>query len=119
MKQTIRTMQAGFLLLFALAVLGCAQLGLQSPETVTEKIAAVQVARNQIGATTTALLNARKISSTDAENSLKVADAATDGIGLARTLAAQDPTAANARLTMIVTTLGAVQAYLALQQAKP
>lgn len=103
----------------AIGLAGCAQVGLAAPQTVTEKIASAQVARNEIGASTTVLLNASKITSKDAENSLKVADTATEGIALARTLAAQDPTAANAKLSMITTTLAAIKGYLAVLQTKP
>lgn len=113
-----RSIQFAALLLLCtaltLGLVGCA-----TPQSTPERIAAAQVSRNEIGASTTVLLNASKISSKDAENNLKVADAATDGIALARTLAAQDSKAADAKLSMIQTTLGAIKAYLAALKPTP
>jgi len=106
----------GFVLMVMLSA--CAALGLPSPETMNEKIAAAQGSVTQVRATATDLLNQKLISVADAENALRTTDAASDGIAVARTLAAQDPNAAQARLTMIVTTLTAVQAYLASRKAK-
>ena len=105
--------------LFALLMLAaCAQLGLPTPDTINEKIAAAQGSVTQVRVTATQLLNSKTITVADAENALKVTDAASEGIVVARALAAQDPNAAQARLTMIVTTLTAVQAYLATKGKK-
>lgn len=98
--------------LFAL-LSACAQLGLPSPETMNEKIAAAQGTVTQIRVTATQLLQAKKIAVNDAENVLKSTDAATEGIAVARTLSAQDPGAAQSKLTATVTVLTALQAYLA------
>jgi len=98
------------------ALIACAQLGLPTPTTINEKIAAAQGSVTQVRTTAATLLRSNSISVADAENALKVTDAASEGIQVARTLSAQDPNAAQARLTMIVTTLTAVQAYLASKQ---
>ena len=101
------------LMAMMITALGCTALGLPQPETLSEKIAAAQGSVTQVRVTATDLLNAKTISVADAENALRVTDAASDGIVIARTLAAQDPTAAQARQTMVVTILSGVQLYLA------
>lgn len=104
-----------WLLLFAAALLvACAQLGLVQPETLTEKVATAKALNTEIVKQATVLLNTGKISSADAENVLKGATTASDGIKVAQSLALQDPAAANARLTMVVTVLTSLQAYLAV-----
>ena len=104
----------GFVLaFFAMLLFSCAQFGLPTPDTLNEKIAAAQGSVTQARITATQLLTAKKISVADAENVLKTTDVASEGITVARSLSAQDPNAAQARLTMIVTTLTAAQAYLA------
>jgi hypothetical protein len=108
-----RLHQTWMLFAFAMLLSACAQLGLPTPETLNEKIAAAQGSVTQVRMTATQLLTAKKISVADAESVLKTTDAASEGITVARSLSAQDPNAAQARLTMIVTTLTAAQAYLA------
>jgi hypothetical protein len=101
-------------LTLALALLvACAQIGLPAPETTNEKIAAAQVAVTQVRTSAAQLLLAGKISSADGMNVLRTTDAAAEGIMVARALAAQDPNAAQARLTMVATALTAIQTYLA------
>ena len=103
-----------YLLAFACALLvACASLGLPTPTTMNEKIATAQGSVTQIRVTAAQLLTAKKISVHDAENVLKQTDAAADGIAVARTISAQDPNAAQAKLTAIVTVLTALNAYLA------
>jgi hypothetical protein len=105
---------ATYLLTLICALLvACAQLGLPTPTTINEKIAAAQASVTQVRQTATQLLTAGKITVADAENVLKTTDAASEGIAVARTLSLQDPNAAQARLTMVVTALTAIQAYLA------
>jgi len=105
---------ATYLLTFACALLvACSSLGLPTPETFNEKVAAAQASVTQVRQTATQLLNTKKISVADAENVLKSTDAASEGIAVARAMSAQDPSAAQARLTLIVTALTAIQTYLA------
>lgn len=102
---------------FAVTLLmACAQLGLLTPETMNEKIATVQSSVTQVRMTATQLLQTKRISTADAENALKVSDAAAEGIIVARQLATQDTAAAQYRLTAIVTTLTAIQTYLATKK---
>ena len=113
-----RTPPLAALVLFVLALLvGCAQLGLPTPATTNERIAAAQASVTQARATATQLLQAKKISSDDAQNVLKQTDAAREGIDLVRTMSAADPAGANNRLTQIVAVLTALQAYLATKEA--
>lgn len=107
-----------FLLAVVFALAACAQLGLNTPDTTAERIAAAKATATQVVTTTTTLLNAKAISSLDAENALRVTDAAMGGITTVQTLLVQDPVAANQRLAMITATLGAVQVYLASKQPK-
>lgn len=117
MKHHLRAAQAAFLLLFTLAVLGCAQLGLASPQTVSEKALVATAAVDQVLKTTTTLLNARQIGSADAENVVKITDGASAGIAVARTVAAADPAAGQSRLTAVMTILTGLQTYLATKGA--
>lgn len=116
MKHALRSAQAAFLLLFTIAVLGCAQLGLPTPTTMNEKIAAAQSSATQLRVTATQLLNAKTISSQDATNVLRTTDAATEGIAVALAMSASDPTGANTRLQTTITLLSTLQAYLATKK---
>ena len=105
---------ATYLLTFVCALLvACSSLGLPTPETFNEKVAATQSSVTQIRQTATQLLNSKKIGVGDAENVLKGTDAASEGIAVARVMYSQDPDAAQARLKMIVAALTAIQSYLA------
>jgi hypothetical protein len=108
---------SAYVLAFLCALMvACAQLGLPTPQTMNEKLAAAQGSVTQVRTSATQLLQAGKITSGDATNVLTTTDAASEGIRVARVISAQDPTAAQARLTMVVTTLTAIQAYLATKK---
>lgn len=108
-----------YVMAFLCAMLvACAQLGLPTPDTLNEKIAAAQGSVTQVRTSATQLLQAGKISSSDATNVLTTTDAASEGIRVARTLSAQDPNAAQAKLVATMTVLSAIQAYLATKSAK-
>jgi hypothetical protein len=109
MTRYIRTFE-----LLGLAVLvGCTTLGLPTAQTFDEKlIAAVSTVTAAREATTT-LLNAKKLSSDDAEHILDQLRNARAGLDIARGMAKGDPVAADAKLTTIRTALIALQAYLA------
>lgn len=102
------------LLAFVLAlIVGCSSLGLPTPDTMNEKIAAAQGSVTQVRKSATQLLTARKITVADAESVLKTTDAASEGITVARSISATDPAGASTRLTAAVTILTALQTYLA------
>lgn len=109
----------GLLALFVAFVLGCAALGLETPQTFEGKALVAISTVDEVTKSASTLLNARKISSADAENVIKVGDGAMAGIAIARTIAKQDPAAGQARLTAITTALAALQVYLATRSAAP
>lgn len=99
--------------IFVLAfVVGCAQLGLPTPETFNERLAAGYQAVTGARASALALLKSGQISAADAQNVQEQADNARAGLDIARATQAADPTAANAKLTAVVTALTALQTYL-------
>lgn len=116
MQLTRRNPAIYLLTLICALLVACESLGLPSPETTNERIAAAQGSVTQIRVTAAQLLTQKRISIADAENALRSTDAASEGIAVVRTMAAQDPAAAQARLTMIITGLTAINAYLASRQ---
>lgn len=106
-------LQVAFLVAVFSALMGCAQLGLPTPETFNEKVAAGYGTITQIVTTADTLLKAKKISPEDAENVLKSTDVAKVGIDTARKIHATDPTGADGKLNAIRTGLAAISAYLA------
>lgn len=121
--------------LLAALFMGCASLGLPSPNTFEQKALVAQSSVTQLRLSASQLLNSRTINLRDAENALHVTDAATSGIAVARTLyatacplptaAASAPpvacssVAADKRLTVATAALTALSAYLATQGATP
>ncbi len=105
------------LVIFALMT-GCAQLGVKAPETFNEKAYAAALTIDSVQKQTSTLLKAGKISAGDAENVLKAADVATEGIKVARTYVSTAPTTANSKLDAAVMGLSALTAYLNAQGAK-
>jgi len=98
-------------------LIGCAAVGIPTPQTMNERVAMAQSTVTQLRATATVLLNAKRISSKDAENVLKQTDAATEGIALALAISATDPAEASTKLQATLTVLTALQAYLASKQS--
>lgn len=122
--------------LLVVLVLGCASLGLPSPQTFEQKALVTQATVTQIRASAAQLLTAKTISLSDAQNALIVTDAATSGVAVARTLyatacppapAASAPAApvactsvkADARLAVATAALTALSAYLTAQESQP
>jgi hypothetical protein len=108
------TQWLGTLLLAAVfALAGCAQLGVPTPQTTNERIAAAQASVTQVRQSATQLLEAKRISSADAANVLKQTDAAREGVDVARAIAATDPAGASSKLQAATAVLTALQSYLA------
>ena len=108
---------SGSLLAFTVAfMVACAAVGLPTPDTMNERIAAAQGTVTQVRTTATQLLTAKQIDVKDAENVLKSTDAAAEGIAVVRAIAASDPATASAKLTATVSVLTALQAYLATKR---
>lgn len=102
--------------LFALVV-GCAALGVPSPQTFNENLAVSIAANTSVRETATTLLQAKKISAADAENALKQTDVAREGLNVARSLSGTDLASAQGRLEATTAALKALQAYLATKGA--
>lgn len=117
MQKTVDRWASGSMLSFVVAfVVACAAVGLPTPDTMNERIAAAQGTVTQVRVSATQLLTAKQITVVDAENVLKSTDAAAEGIAVVRTIAASDPATANAKLTATVSVLTALQAYLATKR---
>lgn len=113
--------QAGFVrpLVFALllaitlpAVMllpGCASLGVPTPQTFNERLAAGYVSAKAIRTSATILLNGSVITSKDAENLQKQADVGREGLDVARTLPSLQ---AEDKLQTTLLILQAAQTYL-------
>lgn len=95
-------------------VAGCASI--PTPETFNQKLAVAITTVTAVRITTTTLLQARKISADDALNVQDGANSARAGIEVARTLSKVNLTAADGKLTAVVTTLQALQSYLTSRQ---
>lgn len=105
-------------IVFALLYLaaGCAQLGLPTPQTFNEKLAASYSAVTAARDTAITLLTAKKIGADDAQNVQNQADNARAGLDIARKIHATDADAGNAKLTSVQAALTALQSYLATKK---
>lgn len=100
----------------ALLLAACAQLGLPAPETFNERLAAGYGAVTQVRSTATTLLEAKRISSEDAQNVLTTTDAARQGLDVARSLSKTDLASAEGKVNAVRATLTALSAYLATRK---
>lgn len=103
---------AAYFVLLLLA--SCASL--PTPDTFNERLAVAISAVTAVRTTTTALLQAKKITPDDAQNVQDGANTARAGIEVARTMAKVNVAAADNRLTAVSTALTALNAYLATRQ---
>lgn len=97
-------------------VIGCAQLGVPAPQTLSQRIAVTVSSVTAVRQSTTVLLTSRKISAADAENIQAQADNVVAGAQVARSLAGIDPAAADAKLQQTRAVLLALQQYLASKE---
>lgn len=105
-----------FLIIIALALTACAQLGIPKPETFNERLAVGYSTVTTVRQTATTLLQAKKITADDAQNVQQQADNARAGLDIARTISKTDAKAADAKLTAVRSALTALQAYLATKE---
>lgn len=91
----------------------CSSLGLPTPQTFNERIAAAQVSVTQVRVTAKNLLVAGSIGVDEAEKVLGMTDLAAEAIAVARGVSATNPQAADAKLKAAILTLTALQTYLA------
>jgi hypothetical protein len=104
--------------LFLLLAVGCATLGLPTPQTFNERLLAAYAGVTTVRDGGDKLLVARKISSADAENVQKQADNVRQGLDLAASM--KDPVLAANKLSTTVAILTALQTYQAyLETRKP
>lgn len=101
------------ILLLMIAAVACAQLGLPTPQTPEQKILAGYATADSVNRSATTLLNAKKISSADAQHVLESTRGARQGLDIARQLAKVDPKAADSKLQAQMLILKALQDYLA------
>lgn len=92
-----------------LVLAACAAMGVPTPSTFNERLAAGYVSVTGVRSSTTILLNGGVIGSSDAENVQKQADVAREGLDVARTLPAMD---AENKLQSALLVLQAAQSYL-------
>lgn len=105
-----------FAVVATMLVIGCAQLGIATPQTFNQRLAVGYGAVTQVRETATTLLATSKISSADAQNVQTAADVARTGLDTARTMHATDPSGADNKLNAIRTGLQALIGYLATRQ---
>lgn len=101
-----------WLICMALMLAACTQLGVPTPDTFDQRLAAGYALNAGVRQTATDLLTAKKIDVADAENVLKSTDAARAGLDVAKSLSTANPTAAESKLAAIHTVLTALSTYL-------
>lgn len=105
-----------FLLLILLA--GCASLGLPTPTTFNERLAAAYSTVEGVRSEADALLLAKRITPDDAQNIQNQATSARSALDVASLAFIRDPAAADTKLTATITALTALQGYLATRRGK-
>lgn len=109
----MRTARAAVVTFILLLAVGCAALGLASPQTFNQKLAVGYGTVTSIVATADTLFVAKKISPDDAQNVLDQANNAKAALDIARTASKTDLAAAGTKLGSAITVLTALQSYLA------
>lgn len=98
-------------------IAGCAQLGVQSPETFNQKAVAAHSTVEGIAKTALALRQAGKLSDADRTNIVATLRSAEQGIELATIVSKTDPAGGLTKLDASIAVLTALQAYLATKGA--
>lgn len=114
-KRTDGFFLALFLIVFAFALAGCASLR-DAPFETKALAAATTIDELQKGTKTA--LDAKVITSADAENIIKAADAGVAGIAVARQYNRIDPVAGTAKLQAVMAGLAIWQSYLVAKGVK-
>lgn len=113
MKQfRITAIYMAVLIMLSMIVVGCASLGVPTPQTTNERLLAGYGTVTEVRATATDLLVAKKINVDDAKNVQAQADNLRAGLDVSRTLVATDPKAADTKLTATIAGLTALRTYL-------
>jgi hypothetical protein len=103
----------------ALTMAACTSLGAPQPQTFEQRAAATLIAVDGVNKAATTLLKADKISVADAKHVAAQSDTVIVGVGVARTIAATDPVAAQTKLAAGIAVLTVLQGYLASKGATP
>lgn len=105
--------KTGWLVATTLIILqGCQTLGIQSPKTFNERLAAGYVTVTTVRQLGTTLVTSGKLSSPDAQNVQTQADNARNGLDIAQNLG---PLKGEDKLTSTLTVLQALQSYLTIK----
>lgn len=97
---------------------GCAILGVPAPQTMNERLSAAYISVTTVRQETLSLLQAGKITATDAKNIETEADNARAGIDIAKQLDLTNPAQASDRLTAAISVLQALETYLTQKGSK-
>jgi hypothetical protein len=107
-----RALQGIAILLFAAAVIACAQLGVSTPQTFNQKAVAAHVTVEGLAKTALTLHQAGKLADVDRQNIVVTLRSVEEGIAVATLIAKTDPTGAASKLDASVAVLTVLQAYL-------
>jgi hypothetical protein len=102
--------------LLLLLAAGCASLGIPTPTSFNERMAAGYTGVAAVMDGTRTLLAAGKLTPADAENVVKQCDNIVAAFDLARSMSKTDLAAANTKLTVTLASLTALQSYLAAKK---
>lgn len=100
-------------LLVVVLLFGCAALGLPTPTTFNERLAAGYKTVSAVRTEAIALTGSGYLSFADASNVQMQADTARAGLDLASQTYVKDPTGASTKLTTTIAILTALQTYVA------
>lgn len=107
-----KPLYAAFWVALLIALTACQTLGVATPQTFNEKLAAGYSTVTAARDTTATLLTSGKVSAQEAQQIQSQLDNARTGLDLARQIHATNPTVGDAKLDAVVTGLTALQAYL-------
>lgn len=113
----MKPVSRSWFLIFAL-IAGCASLGLPTPTTFKERLAAAYSTVEGVRSEADALLLARRITPDDAQSIQNQATSARSALDVASLAFIRDPAAADTKLTATITALTALQGYLASRRGK-
>lgn len=116
--RAIRRLHLTAALLIITMLAACAQLGMQTPATFNQRVAAGYTTVQTVAESATVALQAGKLSRADAANIVTTSRTALDGLAVAQTLHAGNAAAGEDRLAVTLAILQSLQAYLATHGAK-
>lgn len=106
-----------FLVLVALAIFGCASLGLATPQGLDQQLAEAYGVHTAVVSATATAVTTGTISSTEGALVQTQANIARETLDTAKSIETSNPTGASNDLTLATTALTAIQTYLNSQTA--